>query len=186
MQDAPSGLPAESIEYRIFTTRGRRVILDADLARIYGVPTKRLNEQIRRNRARFPEDFILQLTRAEAEAVFRSRSQTATLKRGSNVKYPPYALTENGAVMAANVLNSAQAVRMSVFVVRAFVQMRELLTGTHELARQLKTLEAQLTARLDAHETAIVEVLQGIMELLNPPATPEPKRPRIGFGQGED
>jgi phage regulator Rha-like protein len=186
MQHAPPGLPAESIEHLIFTVRGRRVIFDADLARIYGVPTKRLNEQIKRNLARFPEDFLLRLTRAEAAAVLRSRSQIATLKRGSNIKFPPYALTENGAIMAANVLNSPQAVRMSVFVVRAFVQMRELLTGTRELARQLKDLEAKLTARLDTHETAIVKVLRSVMDLLNPRPVPEPKRAKIGFNRGED
>jgi hypothetical protein len=143
MQHIPPKLSAESVEHLIFTVRGRRVIFDADLARIYGVPTKRLNEQIKRNLARFPEDFIVRLARSEADALHRSRSQIATLNRGSNVKYPPYARTENGAIMAANVLKSPQAMRLSRFVVRAFVQMQELLTGTRELARQLKDLEAR-------------------------------------------
>jgi predicted amino acid-binding ACT domain protein len=91
----------------------------------------------------------------------------------------PYAFRGNGAIMAANVLNSPQAVRMSVFVVRAFVKMRELLAGTRELAKQLKELEAKLASRLDVHESAIVEVLQRIMDILNPP--PDPPKPQIGF-----
>jgi hypothetical protein len=117
----------------------------------------------------------------EAQTVLRSRPQFATLKRGQNVKYLPYAFTEQGAIMAANVLNGPQAVRMSVFVVRAFVKMRELLGGAKELARQLRALEAQLTARLDGHEAAIVDVLQRIMRLLDPPPEPEPPRRQIGF-----
>ncbi len=168
----------------IRTIRGQKVILDSDLARIYGVPTKRLNEQVRRNIKRFPSDFMFKLTAAESESLLRSRSQFATLKRGTNIKYPPYAFTENGAIMAANVLNSPEAVRMSVFVVRAFVKMRELLSGTKELAKQLAALEKKLTARLDEHETAIVEVLQRLMQILDPPpAPPEPEQPtrRIGF-----
>lgn len=165
----------------IRTIRGQKVILDVDLARIYGVPTKALNQAIKRNANRFPPDFMFQLTGTEAEAEFRSRSQFVTLKRGMNVKYRPYAFTENGAIMAANVLNSPEAVRMSVFVVRAFVKMRELLGGTKELARQLADLEKKLTARLDGHEVAIVEVLWRIMDILDPPPLPEPPRRRIGF-----
>ncbi len=135
-------VPGDSIESLIHTIRGQKVILADDLARLYGVPTKRLNEQVKRNRGRFPDDFMLQLSHEEAEALLRSRSQIATLKRGGNIKYRPFAFTENGAVMSANILNSPQAVRMSVFVVRAFVKMRELLTGTRELAAELRKLEA--------------------------------------------
>jgi hypothetical protein len=127
------------------------------------------------------EKVLFRLTREEAEVVRRSRSQIATLKRGHNLKYLPWAFAEPGALMAANVLNSARAVRMSVFVVRAFVKMRELLGGTKELARQLYELEAKLTARLDGHEAAIVEVLQRLMRLLDPPSEPEPPRRQIGF-----
>jgi len=118
----------------------------------------------------------------EAGAVLRSRSQNATLKRGRNLKCLPYAFTENGAVMSANILNSPRAVRMSVFVVRAFVKMRELLTGSRELAAELRKLEARPTARLDGHETAIFEVLQRVMDILSPPPPPpEPPRRQIGF-----
>lgn len=171
----------ESIEDLILTIRGQKIILAAELAKIYCVTTKRLNEQVKRNLDRFPDDFMFKLTRAEAEALIRSRSQIATLKRGQNIKYLPYAFTENGAIMAANVLNSPQAVRMSVFVVRAFVKMREMLSGSRELAAELKKLEAKLTARLDGHEAAIVDVLQRIMRLLDPPPEPEPSRRQIGF-----
>jgi hypothetical protein len=173
----------------IRTIRGQRVILDTDLARIYGVSTGRLNEQVKRNAKRFPPDFLFQLTKEEAEAEIRSRSQNAILKRGSNIKYLPYAFTENGAIMAANVLNSPQAVRMSVFVVRAFVQMRELLGSTKDLAKQLASLEKKLTDRLDGHETAIVEVLRRLMDILDPPPLPEeapPPQREIGFHTKED
>jgi len=174
-------IPADSVESRILTIRGQKVILDSDLAAIYGVTAKRLNEQVKRNPKRFPPDFLFQLTREEAETALRSRSQIATLKRGQNIKYLPYAFTENGAVMAANVLNSPEAVRMSVFVVRAFVQMRELLSGSKELALELKKLEANLTDRLDLHETAIVDVLRRIMELLDPPPAPPAPEKSMGF-----
>lgn len=165
----------------IRTIRGRKVILDSDLARIYGVTTKRLNEQVKRNAKRFPSDFLFRLTAEEADSL---RSQIATLKpgRGQHRKFLPNAFTENGAVMAANVLNSPSAVRMSVFVVRAFIEMRELLGSTKELAKQLANLEKKLTARLDGHEAAIVEVLRRVMDILDPPPPPpEPPRRRIGF-----
>lgn len=163
--------------------RGQKVILDSDLARIYGVPTKALNQAVKRNIERFPLDFVFQLTAEEADSL---RSQIVTLKsgRGQHRKFLPHAFTEHGAVMAANVLNSPEAVRMSVFVVRAFVQMRDLLGSTKELAKQLADLEKKLTDRLDGHENAIVQVLQRLMNILDPPPPPpEPERPkrRIGF-----
>ena len=182
----------------IRTIRRKNVILDADLARIYGVPTKRLNEQVKRNFNRFPPDFLFQLTDDECESLSPMRSQFATAfevpktirsqnatayKR--NIRFLPYAFTENGAIMAANVLNSPEAVRMSVFVVRAFVQMRDLLGGTKELAKQLAALEKKLTARLDGHEVAIIEVLRRMMDVLAPPPPPpEPPRREIGFHVG--
>jgi hypothetical protein len=187
----------DNIGSLIRTIRGQRVILDFDLARIYGVPTRRLNEQVKRNAKRFPADFLFQLTEKEAEGLMPNRSQIATASETSramrsqiataykrNVRFLPYAFTENGAIMAANVLNSPEAVRMSVFVVRAFVKMRELLSGTKELAKQLASLEKKLTARLDGHESAIVDVLQRLMQILDPPpAPPEPEQStrRIGF-----
>lgn len=170
----------EPVEPLIRIVRGERVILDADLARLYGVPTKRLNEQVRRNAERFPPDFMIQLTERESRSL---RSQFATLKggRGRHRKYLPHAFTEHGAIMAANVLNSPQAVQMSVFVVRAFVKMRGALSDTRALARKLADLEAELTSRLDVQEVAIVEVLQRVMNLIDPPPAPEPPRKEMGF-----
>jgi ORF6N domain len=171
----------EEISSLIRTIRGQKVILDSDLARIFGVPTFRFNQAVRRNQERFPADFLFQLMAEEFKAL---TSQIVILKkgRGQHRKFLPYAFTENGAVMAANVLNSPAAVRMSVFVVRAFVQMRDLLGGTKELAKQLADLEKKLTARLDVHESVIVNVLRRVMDILDPPPPPPaPPRRRIGF-----
>ena len=114
-------------------------------------------------------------------AWLRSRSQFVTLKRGRNIKYLPYAFTEHGAIMAATVLNSPHAVQLSVFVVRAFVRMRGLLGDTRELARCLAALEKEIKGRLGVHESAIVSILQRIMDLIDPPALPNPPRKSIGF-----
>lgn len=170
------------IERLIITCRGTKVILDETLAGIYGVTTKRLNEQVKRNSARFPEDFCFQLTREELGSI---RSQFATaVKR--NVRYTPYAFTEHGAIMAANVLNSPRAVQMSVFVVRAFIKMRTTLGDTRDLARKLAKLEKELKDRLGEHESAIVDVLQHIMNIIDSPPEPEaPPKRRIGFGVEE-
>jgi len=179
---------SEAITSVIRTIRGQKVILDSDLARIYGVTTKRLNEQIKRNADRFPPDFLFQLTDEELESLSSMRSQFATAYK-RNVRFLPYAFTEHGAIMAANVLNSPEAVRMSVFVVRAFARMRELLGSNKELARQLADLEKKLTARLDAHEVAIIEVLRRVMDILDPappPPKPGPPKRRIGFHVGPD
>ncbi len=111
----------------------------------------------------------------------RSRSQIVTLKRGGNVKFAPFAFTEHGAIMAANILNSPQAVSMSVFVVRAFIKMRSLLTDTRELAKKLAAMEKELTARLDSHETVISEFMRRIMLLLDPPSAPELPAKELGF-----
>jgi hypothetical protein len=173
------------IEACIRTMRGQKVILASDLAEVYGVKTKRLNEAVKRNVKRFPADFLFRLTADEARAELNSRSQFATLKQGYNIKYLPYAFTEHGAVMAANVLNSPRAVQMSVFVVRAFVHMRGLLGDTRQLARRLAALEKELKARLDVHDAAIVDVLQRIMNLIDPPLEPEPPRKQLGFSARE-
>jgi len=184
-----SPAPLSAVEGVIHTIRGERVILDADLAKLYGVPTKVLNQAVRRNRQKFPPDFLLELTNAEASNLQRSRlqqdtisrSQIVTLKHGKNVKHLPFAFTEHGAIMAANILNSPQAVQMSVFVVRAFVKMRSLLTDTRELAKKLAALEKELTSRLDSHETAISEFMRRIMLLLDPPRGPEIPDKEMGF-----
>ena len=117
----------EQVRQQIFVARGQRVMLDHDLARLYGVTTKRLNEQLRRNRHRFPKDFAFRLTLVEAKNVAALRSQNATLKRGHHIKHPPHVFTEHGAIMLASVLNSKVAIQASIYVVRAFVQMRAAL-----------------------------------------------------------
>jgi len=165
--------PVEHITRSILILRGQRVILDRELAAIYGATTKRLNEQVKRNRDRFPEDFMFQLGAEEAE---RSRSQIATLNsgRGQNIKYRPYAFTEHGAIQVANVLNSPRAIAMGVYVVRAFVHLRNLLASNKALAQKLNDLEHKLRN----HDEAIAAILSAIRELMNPPP---PKRRGIGF-----
>lgn len=173
--------PIIGLEDLIHEVREQKIILDEDLARIYGVTTKRLNEQVKRNRERFPADFTFQLTAKESASL---RSQIATLKkgRGQHRKYRPYVFTEHGAIMAANVLNSTRAVQMSVFVVRAFLKMRALLGDKRELAKQLAALEKELKQRLDIHEAAIVTILQRVMDIIDPPSgPPAPEKPKIGF-----
>ncbi len=155
----------------IFEVRGLKVIVDADLARIYGVTTKRLNEAVKRNAERFPVDFMFQLAKEEADTWHRLRSQFATLKRGQHLKYLPHAFTEHGAIMAATVLNSPQAVQMSLFVVRAFVNMRDALTGHRELVRKLEELEQKYDAQFKV-------VFEAIRQLMTPVETP---RKQIGF-----
>ena len=189
MPARPRKSPPDSVENVIHTIRGERVILDADLAKLYGVETRVLNQAVRRNREKFPPDFLLELTKAEAANLQRSRkqgdtilrSQIVTLKHGHHVKHLPFAFTEHGAIMAANILNSPQAVQMSVFVVRAFVKMRGLLTDTRELAKKLASLERELTSRLDSHEIAIVDLLQRIMRLLDPSPGPTVPDKEMGF-----
>jgi len=190
-------LSQKQIESQIFGIRGQKVILDYDLAIIYGVTTKRLNEQVKRNPNRFPADFSFQVKPEEIESLrlrivtsndSNNRSQFATgSQRHRNPRYLPYAFTEHGAIMAATVLNTPRAVHMSVFVVRAFVKMRHILSSQSGLAKKLADIEKKLTARIDIHETAIVEVLQKIMTLLSPPPDePEPPRREIGFGVKEE
>jgi hypothetical protein len=160
------------IESRILFIRGVRVLLDSDLAELYGVTAKRLNEQVKRNAVRFPKDFMFRLTAAEYESL---RSQFATSKHGrGGRRYLPFVFTEYGAIMAASVLNSDRAVEMSLFVVRAFVRLRETLSSHRELAIKLSELEG----KLDTHDHAIQEILDAIRELMEPNVKP---RKQIGF-----
>ena len=162
------------IAQRILVLRGQRVLLDADLARLYGVPTSRLNEQVRRNPNRFPEDFAFNLTKQELAILM---SQIATSSWGGRRK-PPLAFTEHGAIMAATVLNSSRAVEMSVFVVRAFLKLREMLVSNTELAHKLEALEKSV-ASLDARtRKEFEEVYRAIRALMAPTAT---KSRPIGF-----
>jgi len=172
----------EAITSRIVVLRGQRVMLDADLAALYGVTTKRLNEQVRRNLERFPSDFMFQLTNQEVAIL---RSQFATLKagRGQHRKYLPYAFTEHGAIMAAMVLNSPRATEVSVYVVRAFVGLRDTLVAHKELAKRLDELESRLERKVTTHDQAIAGILDAIRQLMVPPE-PNKKR-RIGFVQND-
>jgi hypothetical protein len=163
----------EGVAEAIVVLRGHKVLLDAELAALYGVTTKRLNEQVKRNRDRFPGDFIFRLTREETEALNRSQIATGSQKH-RDPRFPPYAFTEHGAIMAATVLNSPRAVEMSVYVVRAFVKLREILASNKELLRKLNELEQ----KLQSHDQAIVGLVHAIRELMS---TPTRKRRPIGF-----
>ena len=160
----------EHIEQNILLIRGHRVMLDTDLAILYGVPAKRLNEQVRRNKKRFPSDFMFQLT---AEEVDRLRSQFATLKagRGQHRKYRPYAFTEQGVAMLSSVLHSERAIQVNIAIMRAFVQLREMIGSNKTLARRLNELEKK-------YDSQFRVVFEAIRELM---AEPDPKVKRIGF-----
>jgi len=162
-----SGIPIEDL---IQETRGHKVILDSDLARLYGITTSRLKEQVKRNAERFPIDFVFVFTHQEVTSL---RSQIAISNRGGR-RYLPTAFTEHGAIMAANVLNSPKAVEMSVYVVRAFVQMRRTLQASAELSKRLETVER----RLDTHDESIRSLVAAVRQLITPPEKP---RRAIGF-----
>ena len=157
------------IASQIFVVRGKRVMLDSELAKLYGVETRVLNQAVRRNRERFPADFVLELTNQE---VMRSRSQSVILNagRGSNVKHLPLAFTEHGAIMAATVLNSPRAVQMTVFVVRAFVKMRESLLVNAVLAREVAALRSRVDLLDESTRKQFEQVFEAILGLSGPPA----------------
>ena len=194
----------EAPDIKILTLRAQKVVLDSDLARVYGVTTKRLNEQFRRNRKRFPKDFAFQLTADEFESL---RSQIATLNQiettvtnrsqsatGSgrlqhmrsqfatayrrNIRYRPWAFTEHGALQVANVLQSDRAIAMSVYVIRAFIEQREKLAANAAILKRL----AEIDKTLLEHDTALREIYQKLLPLLAPPTAP-PRR-QIGFHAG--
>ena len=162
------------IERRILALRGHSVMFDRDLATLYGVETRTLNQAVKRNLDRFPSDFMFRLTTKEAAQHLSSRSQTVILKRGANIKYVPYVFTEHGAVMLANVLKSAPAVRASIQVVRAFVRIRQRVV-THELlAKQL----AKLAGKVGEHDIELQQVFATLRTILEPPRR---SKPTIGF-----
>jgi hypothetical protein len=166
--------PVRSVETLILNLRGQKVLLDADLAAIYGVPTKALNQAVKRNAERFPEEFCFQLSAEEWVELNRSQIVTSSQKH-RDPRFLPRVFTENGALMAANVLNSPDAVRMSVHVVRAFIKQRELIAGQAEILKKL----AQIDATLLKHDEALRIIWQELQPLLAPP--PEPQKPEIGF-----
>ena len=163
-------VPVHVIERRIYLIRGQRVMLDSDLAELYRVETRALVQSVKRNIERFPKDFMFQLTTEEAESM---RSQTVIASK-RNIRYQPYAFTEHGVAMLSAVLKSDRAVRMSIFIVRAFVQLRELLATNKELARKVEQLEAaqkQQARTQQQHAAILVSVVQDIQKLKNPPVT---------------
>jgi phage regulator Rha-like protein len=163
---------AKRVSTKILVLRNQKVILDSDLAELYGVQAKHLNQQIKRNAHRFPPDFLFALTKAEYESL-RSQIVTSNAGRGGR-RYLPHAFTEHGAIMAATVLNSKRAIEMSIFVVRAFVQMRQATVFNQNVVSKL----AELEARLDSHDGEIQELVEAIRELVAP--LPANNR-RIGF-----
>jgi phage regulator Rha-like protein len=161
-------VPVERVQKAILFIRAEKVILDADLAALYGVSTKRLNEQIKRNRARFPDDFMFQLSGEEKADVVANCDHLKRLKFSSKL---PYAFTEHGTIMAANVLNSERAVQASVEVVRAFVRLRQMLASNAELSRRFDELESKYDRKFKV-------VFDAIRQLMSPPL---PRRKQIGF-----
>jgi len=174
-EDKRSLVPMEHIERSILVIRGQKVMIDADLAELYGTTTKRLNEQIKRNRDRFPEDFMFQLTPEERAEVVANCDHLSRLKFSPAL---PYAFTEHGTIMAASVLSTQRAIQISVFVVRAFIKLREVLATHKELAHKL----AEMERRLESHDEAIRSLLAVMEKLMVPPTT---AKRRIGFNVGE-
>jgi len=172
MDTKRSVIPVERVEKTILFIRGQNVILDADLARLYGTTTKRLNEQVKRNHERFPEDFMFQLTAKEKAKVVANCDHLSSLKYSPAL---PRAFTEHGALMAANILKSKAAVSMSIYVVRAFIRMREELTSRRDLEERLDQIEKILLV----HDTELKDLIEKIRPLLLPP--PEKPRKKIGF-----
>ncbi|MBU4257858.1 MAG: ORF6N domain-containing protein [Proteobacteria bacterium] len=168
-------VPVDQIENIILVIRGQKVILDRDLAQLYNVTTKRLNEQVRRNRSRFPDDFIFRLTAKEKAKVVANCDHLSTVKFSPSL---PYAFTEHGAIMAASVINSPRAIASSIFVVRAFVRLRKMVETHTELLQKVGELED----RLESHDEQIQSIFEAIRQLMMPPAKP---RKKIGFGVKE-
>jgi len=165
-------VPQERIEQKIFMIRGHKVMLSIHLAKLYGVATKVLLQAVKRNRERFPEDFMFQLTWDEVE---NSRSQIVTLKYGKNIKYLPYAFTEQGVAMLSSVLRSKQAIQANIAIMRAFVKLRELLLTHKDLAEKI----AELEKKYENHDNKIQLIFEAIKKLLEP--MPVPQKPPIGF-----
>ncbi len=165
-------VPVGRITERILVLRGQNVLLDSDLAKLYGVPTKVLNQAVKRNLTRFPSDFMFRLDREEDTGL---RSQIATLKRqrGQHRKYLPYAFTEQGVAMLSSVLRSERAIQVNIEIMRTFVRLRRMVMSHSDLANRLDALESK-------YDSQFKEVFDAIRQLMKPP--PRPPRPRIGFG----
>lgn len=169
-------IPDEAVINKILLLRGKKVMIDKDIAELYGVSTKRLNEQVRRNNKRFPEDFMFQLTQEEKDEVVANCDHLKNLKYSPNL---PFAFTEHGAVMLASVLNSDRAIEVNIQIVRIFTQMREMLLTNKDILLKLEQLENKVIA----HDDDIKMIFEALKQLLNPPQ--EPRR-RIGFRREEN
>lgn len=168
-------LPLELIATRILIIRGQRVMIDTDLADLYGIPTKALNQAVKRNTERFPADFMFQLTADEKQQVVTNCDHLSKLKFSRS---NPYVFTEHGAIQAANVLNSPEAIAMGVYVVRAFVRLREVILSNNELTQRLDELEQRIQYRMDTQDETITALMNALRELMTPP---EPRKRPIGF-----
>lgn len=167
-------IPLSRIQQRILVIRGQKVMLDMDIAELYGVLTKRLNEQVKRNHKRFPGDFMFRLTVKEKAEVVANCDHLTKLRFSPN---EPFAFTEHGAIMVANILNSKRAIEMSLLVVRVFVKLRQILSTHKELAFKLKELEG----KVDRHDEGIRTILEVIKQLMAQPEL-EPEKPKGRFG----
>src|SRR5215471_20096978 len=181
MPEAAVARPTLSIERRILLVRGQKVMLVSDLAELYGVPTGRLNEAVKRNWRRFPEDFMFQLTREEGREIERIRSQVAILKRGQHRKYAFYVFTEQGIAKLSSVLTSERAIAVNIAIVRTFVRLRQLLVTHEDLAHRLEKLEWQQAEQ----EGKVQYVFETIQHLIEAPAE-EPEKRRYGFPTSRD
>jgi uncharacterized protein YjcR len=171
MKKSESVVSVERIEKAIFVIRGQKVMLDADLAELYGVETRMLKQAVRRNRKRFPNDFMFELTPEENRSL---RSQNVILKRGRHSKYLPFAFTEQGVAMLSSILNSDRAIEVNIAIMRVFVRLREMMATHKELAGRLRELEG----RIQEHDEQIVAIFEVIRRLMTPPET---QRKKIGF-----
>ncbi|MGH2854161.1 MAG: ORF6N domain-containing protein [Solirubrobacteraceae bacterium] len=174
-------VPVPAIEKRILVVRERQVMLDEDLAELYGVETRRLIEQVKRNRERFPSDFMLQLTKDEAAAL-RSQSATSNTGRGGR-RYAPYVFTEQGVAMLSSVLRSKRAVAVNIAIMRAFVELRRAAASDAAIERRLEDFERETEAKLGQHDQQLDEIFRALRQLISPP--PRPKR-QVGFRLPED
>jgi phage regulator Rha-like protein len=168
---ASAAIIEEKIVDKIHLVRGLKVMIDKDIAELYGIETKRLKEQVNRNINRFPSHYMIELTKDEYESL---RSQNATLKQGAHTKYLPYAFTEHGELMLANVLKSGRAIEMSIKIIDVFVKLREMLLTHTDILLKLEILEKQVVQNSDEIRT----IFEALKQLLNPPQEP---RKRIGF-----
>ena len=173
--------PIEKISSRVLSIRSQKVLIDADLAALYGVETKRLNEQVKRNIERFPQDFMFQLTPNEKTELVANCDHLSKLKFSKSL---PFAFTEHGAIQAANVLNSKEAIEMGVYVVRAFVRLRELVLSHKDLTQKLNELELRVEQKLATHDQAITGLINTLRDLMSPKNSPT-SRP-IGFVPPKD